>query len=57
MGQRLARYQVPPNTREIGETQKRAAVFGGNPEPIKMTPEERTEANTVYGYWGASIDA
>jgi hypothetical protein len=28
-------------------------VWAHNP----MTPEERTEANTVYHHWGASIDA
>jgi len=32
-------------------------VFGGDPEPIKLRPEERTEAETVYDHWGASIDA
>jgi len=36
---------------------RRAAVFGGDPEPIKLRPEERTQANTVYDRWGQSIDA
>src|SRR6266403_1039797 len=49
--------KFPPNTEEICETPGGAAVFGGDPEPIKLTPEERTEANTVYDHWGASIDA
>jgi hypothetical protein len=31
-------------------------VFGGDPEPIKLKPEERTEADTVYDQWGLSID-
>src|SRR3984893_4502743 len=47
----------PPNTEEICETPGGAAVFGGDPEPIKLRPEERTEAETVYDHWGASIDA
>src|SRR5258705_13191010 len=49
--------KFPPKTEEICETPGGAAVFGGDPEPIKLTPEERTEANTVYDHWGASIDA
>src|SRR5246127_518455 len=49
--------KFPPNTEEICETPVGAAVFGGDPEPIKLTPEERTEAETVYDHWGASIDA
>src|SRR5467141_6535 len=49
--------KFPPNTEEICETPGGAAVFGGDPEPIKLRPEERTEANTVYDHWGASIDA
>ena len=32
-------------------------MFGGDPEPIKLKPEERTKANTVYDQWGLSIDA
>src|SRR6202795_329534 len=49
--------KFPPNTEDICETPGGAAVFGGDPEPIKLTPEERTEASTVYDHWGASIDA
>jgi len=49
--------KFPPNTEEICETPGGAAVFGGNPEPIKLRPEERTEADTVYDHWGSSIDA
>jgi cytochrome c peroxidase len=47
----------PPGTAKICATPGGAAVFGGNPEPIKLTPEERTEANDVYDRWGESIDA
>src|SRR6202166_2065567 len=49
--------KFPPDTEEICETPGGAAVFGGNPEPIKLRPEERTEADTVYDHWGSSIDA
>jgi cytochrome c peroxidase len=49
--------KFPPSTEEICETPGGAAVFGGNPEPIKLRPEERTEADTVYDHWGSSIDA
>jgi cytochrome c peroxidase len=49
--------KFPPNTEEICETPGGAAVFGGDPEPIKLRPEERTEADTVYDHWGSSIDA
>jgi cytochrome c peroxidase len=49
--------KFPQNTEEICATPGGAAVFGGDPEPIKLTPEERTEAETVYDHWGSSIDA
>jgi len=49
--------KFPHNTEEICATPGGAAVFGGDPEPIKLTTEERTEAETVYDHWGASIDA
>src|SRR5258708_19517990 len=49
--------KFPHDTEEICATPGGAAVFGGDPEPIKLSPEERTEANTVYDHWGASIDA
>jgi hypothetical protein len=32
--------KFPPNTEEICETPGGAAVFGGDPEPIKLRPEE-----------------
>jgi cytochrome c peroxidase len=47
----------PPNTEEICATPGGAAVFGGNVEPIKLSPKDRTQANTVYDRWGLSIDA
>jgi cytochrome c peroxidase len=56
-GKRSLDIKFPGDTEWICATPGGAAVFGGNPEPIKLTPEERTEANTVYDHWGASIDA
>src|ERR1700756_403453 len=49
--------KFPPNTEDICETPGGAAVFRGNPEPIKLRPEDRTEAQSVYDHWGSSIDA
>src|ERR1700736_2704435 len=47
----------PEDTEGICATPGGAAVFGGDPEPIKLKPEERTEAQSVYDHWGSSIDA
>jgi len=47
----------PHETEEICETPGGAAVFGGNVQPIRLSPEDRTKANTVYDRWGLSIDA
>src|SRR6202048_2349626 len=49
--------KFPPGTEKICATPGGASVFGGDPEPIKLRPEERTEADTVYDHWGSSIDA
>ena len=49
--------KFPHDTEEICATPGGAAVFGGDPEPIKLKPEERIEADTAYDHWGASIDA
>src|ERR1700751_5210308 len=49
--------KFPHETEEICSTPGGAAVFGGDPEPIKLRTEERTKANTVYDQWGLSIDA
>jgi cytochrome c peroxidase len=45
------------DTEKICATPGGAAVFGGDIEPIKLSPEDRTKANTVYDRWGQSIDA
>src|SRR6201987_5963469 len=49
--------KFPEVAERICATPGGAAVFGGDPEPIKLTREERTKANTVYDQWGLSIDA
>src|SRR5712664_459978 len=49
--------KFPHDTEKICATPGGAAVFGGDIEPIKLSPEERTQANTVYDRWGQSIDA
>jgi cytochrome c peroxidase len=49
--------KFPQDTEKICATPGGASVFGGDPEPIKLSPEERTEADTVYDHWGSSIDA
>jgi cytochrome c peroxidase len=49
--------KFPNNTEEICATPGGAAVFGENIEPIKLSPEDRTQANTAYDRWAQSIDA
>jgi cytochrome c peroxidase len=45
----------PSNTEEICETPGGAAEFGGSATPIKLSPENRAQANDVYDHWGQSI--
>ncbi len=45
----------PANTEHICSTPGGAAVFGGNPTPIQLSPEDRTKANNIYDHWGQSI--
>jgi cytochrome c peroxidase len=47
----------PPETEKICATPGGAAVFAGNPEPIPLSPADRTTAEGVYDRWGQSIDA
>src|SRR5947209_6515330 len=47
----------PSNTTQICSTPGGAAVFGGNAEPITLSPGDRTKANDAYDRWGESIDA
>ena len=49
--------KFPEDTEQICATPGGAAIFGGDPEPIKLKPEERMEADSVYDRWGLSIDA
>jgi cytochrome c peroxidase len=56
-GENSLDIKFPHDTEEICATPGGAAVFGGDPEPIKLSPDERTKADTVYDHWGASIDA
>jgi cytochrome c peroxidase len=49
--------KFPHETEEICETPGGAAVFGGNVQPIRLSSEDRTKANTAYDRWGLSIDA
>src|ERR1700761_4180785 len=56
-GQNSLDINFPADTQIICATPGGATVFGGDPEPIKLTPQERTKASTVYDQWGLSIDA
>jgi cytochrome c peroxidase len=49
--------KFPPETERICDTPGGAAVFGGSTAPIRLSPEDRTRANTVYDRWGQSIDS
>jgi cytochrome c peroxidase len=56
-GEDSLKINFPGDTERICATPGGAAVFDGNPEPVRLTTEERTKANTVYDQWGLSIDA
>jgi len=56
-GQDSLDIKFPNNTESICETPGGAAVFGGDPEPIQLKTQDRTEAEAVYDHWGSSIDA
>jgi cytochrome c peroxidase len=47
--------RFPGNTEDICETPGGAKVFGTDVEPIKLSPEDRATANSVYNHWGQSI--
>src|SRR5712664_3148928 len=47
--------KFPHNTEDICETPGGASVFGTNSMPIKLSPEDRAKANSVYDHWGQSI--
>jgi cytochrome c peroxidase len=45
----------PADTEKICATPGGAAVFGGNAIPVKLSPVDRTRANSVYNHWAQSI--
>jgi cytochrome c peroxidase len=47
----------PPDTAEICATPGGAAAFGGNVEPVNLSPADRIRSNEVYNHWGQSLDA
>ena len=47
--------KFPHDTEEICETPGGAKVFGTDTTPVKLSPEERTRANSVYNHWAQSI--
>ncbi len=47
----------PANTEQICDTPEGAAIFGGNTEPIPLSPADRQLANTVFDQWGYSLEA
>jgi cytochrome c peroxidase len=47
--------RFPGNTEEICRTPGGAQVFGTDTTPIKLSPEDRAKANSVYDHWGQSI--
>jgi len=58
-GQGSLNINFPPNTEEICSTPGGAASLGqqngGNPQPIALSPADRTKANRVYDNWGQSV--
>src|SRR2546425_5587845 len=49
--------KFPPDTEQICATPGGAARFGTDTMPIKLKPEERTRATSVFNHWGQSLDA
>src|ERR1700722_2636265 len=47
----------PPNTASICATPNGAAILGGSPTPVALSPEDRTKSNNVYDHWAQSISA
>jgi cytochrome c peroxidase len=46
----------PANAEQVCSTPNGAAVFGGNPTPLALSPADRTKATHAYNAWGLSID-
>src|SRR5467141_2335373 len=47
--------RFPGNTEDICEAPGGAKVFGTDVTPIRLSPEDRAKANSVYDHWGQSI--
>jgi len=47
--------KFPNDAEEICETPGGASVFGTSTTPIRLSPEDRNKANSVYDHWGQSI--
>jgi cytochrome c peroxidase len=45
----------PSDTESICDTPGGAAIFGSDTQPVKLSPDDRTRANSVYDHWGQSI--
>jgi cytochrome c peroxidase len=48
--------KFPHDTEQICATPGGAAVFGTDTTPVKLSPEDRTQANRVFDNWGQSLD-
>ena len=48
--------KFPHDTEEVCATPGGAAKFGMDTMPVKLNPEDRHLANTVFGHWGQSLD-
>jgi cytochrome c peroxidase len=48
--------KFPHDTEAICATPGGAAVFGTDTMPVRLTPEDRHLADTVFGHWGQSLD-
>ncbi len=49
--------KFPRETEKICDTPGGAAVFKGSATPVRLSPGDRTLANTVYDRWAQSIDS
>ncbi len=56
-GQGSLDIRFPHDTEKICATPGGAAVFGTDSTPVKLKPDGRTLANTVFDRWGQSLDA
>ena len=47
----------PPDTAQICATPNGASVFAGNPQPVALSPADRTRSNSDYDHWAQSLNA